>query len=177
VDIPIGMKIIDNAVNECASVIAAIANDHRYSRSMVNQEHIEHDIRTSETTFVPFLSYANSAPIHKMNEAVWIALDQYAKDFDTRFSLVENVSVNRYQPGQFYGLHADYQQGSNRVISALVYLNTVDDGGETYFDKFDFAVKPVAGRMVIFPSNYLFSHEARATVDSVKIAAAYWAQG
>ena len=175
--VPVGMKIIDDAVLNCGSVIAAIEGTYPFSRSVVGKDRVLDEIRTSETTYLPFLAYNNPEPIHEMNKAVWVALDQYAKDCGTGFRSVEDVSVNRYEPGQFYGIHTDYGMGSNRVISALVYLNTVENGGETYFDKFDFAVKPVAGRIVIFPSNYLFSHEARTTVDSVKIAAAYWAQG
>jgi len=171
------MKIIDGAVNNCDEIIRAIESDYPYTRSVVGQDSRIADVRTSESTFLPFLSYSNAEPINEMNKTVWKALDQYAKDCNTGFHSVESVSVNRYEPGQSYGLHTDYGTGSNRVISALVYLNTVENGGETYFDKFDLAVKPVAGRMVIFPSNYLFSHEARTTVDSVKIAAAYWAQG
>jgi hypothetical protein len=176
-NIPIGMKVIDGAIKNPDEVIRAIEQHYPFSRSVVGKERVVDDIRTSETTYLPFLAYNNPEPIHAMNKAVWHELDKYAKDAGTGFRAVEDVSVNRYEPGQFYGIHTDYGYGSHRVISALVYLNTVDDGGETYFDKFDLAIKPVAGRLLIFPSNYLFSHEARATVDSVKVSAAYWAQG
>jgi prolyl 4-hydroxylase len=112
-----------------------------------------------------------------MNEIVWRSFDEYAKQWDFPFVDIENVSVQRYEPAQKYDVHTDAGPGLPRVCSALVYLNTVEFGGETYFPHFDYKVTPVEGTLVIFPSNYVYAHAALPPKTEVKYAAAYWARG
>ena len=60
------------------------------------------------------------------------------------------------------GYHAFHAEDSTwnaqmRVLTWMVYLNDVDEGGETvFFD--DFTIKPKAGKMVIFPPLWLYPH-------------------
>ena len=44
-----------------------------------------------------------------------------------------------------------------RLITFIFYLNTVDEGGETEFWG-KYKVKPVAGRLVIFPASWTYPH-------------------
>ncbi len=69
----------------------------------------------------------------------------------------------RYQQGDFYQKHLDAFVGrSNRVLSSVCYLNTVEQGGElVLYDEQDqllTKVQPKAGTMVIFES-CRFPHE------------------
>jgi hypothetical protein len=65
----------------------------------------------------------------------------------------------RYTPGAIFAKHADASptrgsewkdEGGQRVVTCICYLNTLDNGGETSFDKLGFAVQPVQGRALIF---------------------------
>ena len=67
--------------------------------------------------------------------------------------------VTKYEPGAIFALHADASPtkgsewkdvGGQRVVTCICYLNTVCTGGETFFDKLDLAVKPVAGKALFF---------------------------
>ena len=73
-----------------------------------------------------------------------------------------DYSVRVYYKGQGKFLdHVDQCAGPNvtRVFGIILYLNTVDEGGETDFKDYKLKVKPEAGKLIIFPCNYLFRHE------------------
>ena len=63
------------------------------------------------------------------------------------------------EEGEFYGTHHDYIahdrdaiQGP-RILTVFLYLNHVEEGGETRFDYFDDTrVQPKPGRAVVWPS-------------------------
>jgi prolyl 4-hydroxylase len=59
------------------------------------------------------------------------------------------------------------------VISALLYLNDVQ-GGETHFTYFNTSVSPKAGRLVVFPSNYAYTHEAYPPIEGYKYVCVFW---
>lgn len=173
---PMGFEIINNAIDNSEEIISWMQEQPGWSRSTINSQ-VESDVRTSDTLPIPLLSFNNPSFIHNMNQIVWKAMDQYAKQWDFNFTEVENVSVQRYyaSQNQHYGYHSDAGPGLHRILSALLYLNDVD-GGETYFPHFDFAISPEAGKLVLFPSNFIYGHEARPPRSGVKFAAAYWAR-
>jgi len=53
-------------------------------------------------------------------------------------------------------------------VSLVGYLNDNYDGGEIAFDMYDIKVKPDAGDLIIFPSNYMFMHKAMPVTSGVK---------
>ena len=67
--------------------------------------------------------------------------------------------VTRYAPGAVFSKHGDASptkgsewdsMGGQRIVTCICYLNDVDHGGETYFDKLGFSVTPKLGSAVIF---------------------------
>lgn len=57
---------------------------------------------------------------------------------------------------------------ANRYLVFLWYLNDVADGGETAFVDLDLAVKPKAGRLLVFPPYWMFQHEGRPPISGDK---------
>jgi hypothetical protein len=57
---------------------------------------------------------------------------------------------------------------ANRYLVILWYLNDVAEGGETAFVDLDLAVKPKAGRLLIFPPYWMFQHEGRPPISGDK---------
>ncbi len=116
----------------------------------------------------------------------WLAYDSVdvARAFGRRVSALveiplehaEAIQVIHYGPGQKYGAHFDAydldtdkgrrccKYGGQRLVTCLVYLNDVEEGGGTRFPKLDVEVSPRAGRMVIFhnvaPGDYSRPHPA-----------------
>ncbi len=77
-------------------------------------------------------------------------------------SHAEAMQVIHYGPGQEYRAHYDAYDlatargqrccayGGQRLVTALVYLNAIPEGGATHFPRLDLTVAAVPGRMVIF---------------------------
>ncbi|WP_210367307.1 2OG-Fe(II) oxygenase [Bacillus sp. REN3] len=95
----------------------------------------------------------------------------------------DGLQVMNYEIGQEYKAHFDYfSEASNPRISTLVmYLNDVEQGGETYFPKLNFAVSPQKGMAVYFEyfydnpaSNELTLHGGAPVVIGDKWAATQW---
>lgn len=71
----------------------------------------------------------------------------------------EQFRVSRYNPGQLFNWHSDNIGCSvTRVITAQWYLNDVEQGGETEYKWYDYAVKPRQGRLLLAPVGWTFMH-------------------
>ena len=74
----------------------------------------------------------------------------------------EQIHIVKYNIGGEYKEHQDFfhpntyyydsqmDRGGQRKYSALIYLNDDFEGGETYFPKINYTVKPEIGKMVIW---------------------------
>jgi len=174
---PTGLEVHDDAFGDPAGLVGAIEDHPKWSTSPVGRAPTVSDIRTSESLFLPLLSFSNPPVIHEFAHSVWKIMTDYARRYSVGISQFEPISFNRYGPEQYFTAHADYFEGSNRVISAIAYLTTVEGGGMTNFIHFGVEVEAVAGRIAVFPSNYLFAHAALPPVSGVKYSAAFWARG
>tara|TARA_Y100000389_G_scaffold107292_1_gene104282 strand:- start:3075 stop:3656 length:582 start_codon:yes stop_codon:yes gene_type:complete len=70
--------------------------------------------------------------------------------------------VMKYDKGKgIFDTHTDndFQDSTERrFLTALLYLNTIKEGGETKFQSQGVIVKPKAGRVVMFPSFFTHPH-------------------
>lgn len=68
--------------------------------------------------------------------------------------------LERIEPGQGFDWHIDGSTAGSekRVLSTILYLATVDEGGETQFAYQGKAVRPAAGMLVIFPPFWTHLH-------------------
>ena len=169
---PVGIDVYQNAVSDCEDICNYL--DTQKAIQSGTEIGIVPGVRNSESIMVNFLNpYILPESVFNMNKVVWEKLNIYTKRWGISLGYIEHISVQKYEPGEgFYKTHYD---GMNRTVSALVYLNDVQEGGETVFPEFDLAVKPERGKMVIFPSNYVYRHAAMTPVSNTKYAAAIWA--
>jgi predicted 2-oxoglutarate/Fe(II)-dependent dioxygenase YbiX len=80
----------------------------------------------------------------------------------------------RYRGGQEYKAHFDGTTGSGRSVSAIVYLNNDYEGGHVEFTNFGVKIKPEPGMLLLFPSNYAYTHIAHPVTDGTKYAIVTW---
>ncbi|KMJ57669.1 2OG-Fe(II) oxygenase [Bacillus sp. LL01] len=160
---------------ECDELIQ-LSKDKMKRSKVANGQEVD-AIRTSSSTFFQ----------EGENELV--------SKIEKRVSQIMNVSVEHgeglqilnYQVGQEYKAHFDFfksssKQVSNPRISTLVmYLNDVEEGGETYFPKLKFSVSPQKGMAVYFEYFYdnqelneLTLHGGSPVVVGDKWAATQW---
>ena len=83
-----------------------------------------------------------------------------------------NCRIKRYAPNDKheFGRHVDaINMGSApRFLAMFCYLNDVEKGGETWFERLDMKIKPVKGRMVLFPPLWLYVHSGCKPVSNAK---------
>ena len=83
-------------------------------------------------------------------------------------------NILKYESGQEYKVHYDGATGQGRHISCILYLNESYEGGEIEFPAFGFKIKPQAGMLVMFPSNFAYRHIAHPVLSGTKYAMVTW---
>ena len=99
-----------------------------------------------------------------------------------RVTHVESTNVFRYDvqedPGaaHHFAVHHDAWDApsATRTVSVIAYLNDVDEGGETDFPRLGLAIPPRRGRVLVFPSSYLFTHAGQPPRSQSKYVAVTW---
>ena len=106
-----------------------------------------------------------------------IYIDTYrSTDVVAAFSVEMGYNLQRYNPGQGYHLlHCENSgNGSNRVLAWTLYLNTVTDGGGTYYPEYDKTIDAVEGRLCIFPAFWTHAHKGIVSNTETKYIATGW---
>ena len=92
------------------------------------------------------------------------------------FSVEMGYNLQRYNPGQGYHvIHCEnYGRGIERVLAWTLYLNTVTDGGGTYYPEYDKTIDAVEGRLCIFPAFWTHAHKGIVSNTETKYIATGW---
>lgn len=86
----------------------------------------------------------------------------------------EGYNLLKYSGGQEYHRHYDGTTITGRIISAICYLNNDFEGGELEFPHFKLKIKPQPGMLILFPSNFAYSHIAHPVTAGSKYAIVTW---
>ena len=92
------------------------------------------------------------------------------------FSVEMGYNLQRYNPGQGYHvIHCENSgRGIERVLAWTLYLNTVTDGGGTYYPEYDRTIDAVEGRLCIFPAFWTHAHKGIVSNTETKYIATGW---
>jgi len=90
----------------------------------------------------------------------------------------EGYRIKRYMPGghEFFNVHADcggFAQAHRQLVQ-FIYLNDVEEGGETEFPEFGIKVQPREGMMVTFPPFWTHEHIGHPPISGPKYAVTSW---
>ena len=107
-------------------------------------------------------------------------LKEYMEIFDNlknmRFVSIQQKVQRTPKNGGYHIWHCE--QGSpdtaSRVLVWSVYLNDVEEGGETEFLYQGKRVKAEKGKLVIFPANYLYTHRGNPPISNTKYIVTGW---
>lgn len=132
---------------ECEELIRLSADGLKRSKIGTTRE--ENEVRTSSSTFIDETENVVIARIEKRIEAV----------MNIPIAHGEGLQILRYTPGQQYKAHHDFFSAksnvtNNRISTLVMYLNDVEQGGETFFPHLNFSVAPRKGMAVYFEYFY-----------------------
>jgi hypothetical protein len=80
----------------------------------------------------------------------------------------EATNFIKYGPGQHFQEHHDHGFSYNCVTSLVAFPNDDYEGGELSFRLQNVSIKPKAGDLYIFPSNYMYPHRAMPVISGTK---------
>lgn len=106
------------------------------------------------TGSVYFLKYLENSDFFEIFKKISMVLNKPGRNFDPFFQVIH------YFPNEEYNVHVDPSGERNknegikhRKFTILMYLNDVEEGGETEFPRLNLKVSPKKGRMIYF-ENY-----------------------
>jgi hypothetical protein len=112
-----------------------------------------------------------------------IALKNYYIETNIKKYVGENINTDHVKiqktlPKQGYHVwhteRFEEREGIKRVLAYTIYLNTVEEGGETEFLHQSQRVKPVKGRIVIWPANFPYVHRGNPPLIGEKYIVTSW---
>jgi hypothetical protein len=173
--------VIDNAIENCENLIKKAKDlvDLNYFQDAKVENNDGHSVVDFKTRNAKIIDIA---PVYK-NEIVWWEVaqkiwkygDAYGQKYDVSFSDMEHPQFLWYRKNEgFYSPHSDSGSGIIRAFSAVLYLNNLEKGGETYFEQFNVSVSPKPGRLVLFPANFAYCHGAKTPISDDKYAIVTW---
>ncbi|MGX9136117.1 2OG-Fe(II) oxygenase [Rummeliibacillus sp. JY-2-4R] len=122
----------------------------RLQRSKIGGTREVSEIRTSSGVFLTDINNDILARVEKRVSAIMGIPIEHG----------EGLHILNYLPGQEYKEHFDYfaptskAASNNRIATLVIYLNDVEEGGSTFFQKLNFSVSPQKGMAVYFEYFY-----------------------
>lgn len=111
-------------------------------------------------------------------EKLFLSISKYKEEFRWLWDWVDiqdtGFRVQEYKKGiGFYREHIDGGMNDSsstqrRVLAAIVYLNDVDVGGETYFREHNISVPAKAGSICLFPTHWTYPHQGCLPISNDK---------
>jgi len=145
------------SAEECEHFISISANKMKrskvsgYGKEAEKNNHLD-DRRTSSNCWLGHTEDAiTKSVVKKISQLVQIP-DSHAESFQ----VLHYTNSQEYQPhldtfdNEDQGFKSYLENGGQRVITALAYLNDVTKGGETSFPNVDKIVTPEKGKVVVF---------------------------
>ena len=168
------LELIENINKTVRS--STIAND--------KDEQITSNYRTSQTADLEFFPAELILDVNEKLENL-MELDMF---------LGEALQAQKYNPGQYYKKHWDFfppednkqhkvycEWMGQRTWTTMIYLNDVQNGGETYFKSLDLKIKPKRGLLLAWNNlyrngdpNYKTKHEALPPKNEDKYVITKW---
>jgi Rps23 Pro-64 3,4-dihydroxylase Tpa1-like proline 4-hydroxylase len=106
-----------------------------------------------------------------IDERLQVCLKHYCSMFNLSMEYQEAVNFVKYEKGQHFQVHSDHGFSYVCTVSTVMYLNDDYKGGGLFFPYLNYTYEPKEGDIVLFPSNFLYSHAALPVEEGIKYAA------
>jgi hypothetical protein len=184
--------IYENAYSQeyCDAVIQYYDYCESSGYTMSRQTHEPQSSKLKKDDNVLFLNgelppvdlYTSMNLSRQFNDIFW---GQHYRQYADKFSIISemaehtnpSIKVQKTLPGGGYHVwHAEVMNRGNtpRLLVWTLYLNDVEEGGETEFLYQHKRVKPKAGTLVIWPSGFTHTHRGNPPLSGNKYIMTGW---
>ena len=160
------IRVYDDALDPslCASMIESFGSLEAHQ--IQNGRGVRRGLENSSWAELDVGRFADDGFRALFRDQIDRSLERYNRDVGLAIPLPNSpvtaeLRMKRYQPGRSdrFELHFDaIYEKANRYLVFLWYLNDVEEGGETRFHRLDLAVRPKAGRLLMFPPYWMYQH-------------------
>ena len=114
-----------------------------------------------------------------MHNKIWNYANEYCSRIEKNMDLiVKEINVLKYEVGGHYVAHTDHHKTEPRTLSFIFFLNDDYEGGDIHFffpnEQNKMIIKKKAGRLIIFPSNFLYPHAVEPVTKGVRYTVVSW---
>lgn len=116
-------------------------------------------------------------PVIDKGREDYIIRHQTAMEKLDPFDISPYFNLQRYEPGEgFTGWHCERASipYSNRVLVWMIYLNDINDRGETQFLYQNHFEEPTQGKLLIWPSDWMYTHRGIPSPTQTKYILTGW---
>ena len=170
------IKVYDNILSKpvCEGILSCV------DRS--NSEYIDRGQRPSFSDLNISVRYLEKDPLwvslyETIMESFSSAAKRYVEDLDVGPDFPDRYAFEQFRIKTY--ANNDYDQfkdhvdvgnhdSAKRFLVLFLYLNDVEEGGQTSFPKLDYQVTPKCGRMLVFPPTWQYRHAGLPPVSGPK---------
>ena len=183
--IPFFIEVYNDALTkeQCEKIIDFI-NSSDLTPGLV-QTPLKADLIQSEKDSWDISLNADDTSI-EINDLIFKSLTRCIQDYKKQHPQIDQLAtwrycqeykLQKYNPGQAYhSIHCENMnpKSSLRILAWMFYLNTVTDGGCTYFDNYYLTMNAVQGRCVIWPAYWTHFHRGIVSKTETKYIVTGW---
>lgn len=171
----------------CERVVEQFERSHRIGNTISRQQNNEgYKLRKDDFAYFPFQETdARSLDIlSDFNQIFWpVVYGEYVEKFqilnDHDKHSIWTHKVQKTSPGQGYHIWHTENMGRNscnRLLTYILFLNDVEDGGETEFLYYGLRVKPKAGDVLLWPAGFTHTHRGNPPLSGDKYIMTGWVE-
>jgi hypothetical protein len=177
------ISIYDNVLSseECENFIQYIEELEKNSLLFQEKEKL-HSINHKS---INFSHHYNLSAWSWIGEKYFPIIQSYVNDYIRTYSILSNSRYLIYDVkskkipagGGFHDWHFESTDpiSSSRTFVIQLYLNTINEGGETEFLYLNKRINAKEGRLIIFPAGFTHTHRGNPPINQTKYILSSWA--
>jgi len=154
--------------------------DDERSMNMKNDEAI--NLYDNESLNMQLWGVGGKNPhTNDLMQSFWGKYTEYAEEYSSVKQHGEidilNIKIQKTLPTQGYHIwhfETSGPRSMNRIMAWMIYLNDVEDGGETEFLYQSMRVKPKQGTLVLWPAHFTHMHRGNPPLSGEKYIMTSW---
>ena len=169
---------------QCQDIIFFFENNKQYHDEGSTSGGVDHNVKKCTEIFLS--TEELKKPFFR---DLFNALAETKKKFVEKYDFLNHIrtwliaevfKIQKYEPTEaYFELHCEtngYTDGitERRIIAFMVYLNDVEEGGETYFPHQNIKFKPKAGNMMFWPAYWTHPHKGIPAPKETKYIITGW---
>lgn len=105
-----------------------------------------------------------------IDKCIW----DYRNAYDLFLKEAEAITLLKYEGNAQYHAHHDHSSSNGRILSLIACFGEDFEGGELEFPFFNKTIKLEKNSLILFPSNFPYTHIAHPVTSGTKYSMVMW---